>query len=379
MRPQLYCDIDSTINNHWVRIQRNTVNGVIQPSAWTEEEVMQDEPLIGAVAALNKFATDFDVNFLSSRNWPGSKPMTEQWLRKHCFPFKSVNIVDSHHAKVPFLRDHHCDLYIDDFTGGQEFRGPPFPIIYHDIMAAMPCAYEQFLTHIPTYWDTIVAKYYELIPNGEFFWQLMIRNLNWWRGSRDFEAVSRARYYDNFANAIGLTRDYLNDKVVAEVGAGPFGGLIRHLNPNTTKEIYIDILASAQRTLGFITWPANSSFVDCPVENISKLTSKSVDVLLSYNAIDHGSDVISGLDEIARVSKEFFIAFDCKADTAPMHDRVDHYQIVEFNKVAAHMSKLAAEGAVKIVSMGNLCQKTPTFYFEHNWGFPVFYCLAKTV
>jgi hypothetical protein len=383
MKPQLYCDIDSTINNHWVRVQRNSKEGVILPEAFSREEVMKDEPLPGAKETLAEFIRHgWDVHFLTSRSWDtalySTGDISAEWLRKHGFSYSTLNIVNSHHEKIPFLKSHHCDLYIDDFTGGQEFGGPPFAFLHCDIMNAMPCMYERFRPHDGG-WGYIAAKYFERIPNGELFWQLALRNMNWWRGNRDFEATSRARYYENFMKVVGLTPEYLTEKNVAEIGAGPFGGLIRHMNPATRTETYIDILANAQRVLQFIKWPPNSRFVDCPMECID-LPDKSVDVLLSYNALDHGSDIFKALDEIVRVSKAFFIAFDCKGSGAPPHDRLDHYQTVYYPDVLAHVNALAMSGKIKgLGCMGTLTKATPDFHFEHNWGFPVFYCHGVTL
>ena len=44
VKPTLYCDIDSTINDHWKRIKRNTSEGICNWSrAFSEEEVMKDK------------------------------------------------------------------------------------------------------------------------------------------------------------------------------------------------------------------------------------------------------------------------------------------------------------------------------------------------
>jgi hypothetical protein len=332
---------------------------------------MRDQPLPGAVDVLNRFAKDWDVHFLSSRNWPDAQRITEAWLKLHGFPFQSVNLVPSHGHKIEFLKNHRCELFIDDFTGRHEFGRFD---VHHDLIEAMPCPYEVFHPQEPDYWRTIEGKYFAAIPNGELFWQLMVRNLEWWRVNRDYERGSRARYYDNFCRAALLTREHLYGKHVAEVGAGPFGGLVRHLKPYTTSETFIDILANAQRVLRFIDW-GDADFVDCPVESI-RLPDKSVDVLLSYNAIDHGSDVIKGMQEIARVSKECFVAFDCKANTAPPHDRVDHYQIVEFKRVCECIEQMVRDGKIKSLQMGDLRSISPGFHFEHNWDFPIFWCHA---
>ena len=47
MRKQLYCDIDSTINNHWVRIKKWALpsfpGSSIDPRAFSREEIMKDK------------------------------------------------------------------------------------------------------------------------------------------------------------------------------------------------------------------------------------------------------------------------------------------------------------------------------------------------
>lgn len=376
-RPQLYCDIDSTVNDHWRRIQRNSEDCAILPSAFSEAEAVQDQPLPDAVRVLKRFAEVYDVHFLSSRNWQDAYRITREWLVKHDFPFKSINLVCSHHDKIPFLKEHWCDLYIDDFSFNQEFGGPPCPM-HDDIIWAMPCPYEVFKPEDPECWSKLEAKYFADIPNGEKFWQLMIRNLEWWRVNRDFESRARSRYYENFCKAMGINAKPWKWGVVAEVGAGPFGGLIRHINGNVGLEVYVDILANAQRVLRFIDWPdpKRVRFVDAPVEAIPE-PDKSFTVTLSYNAIDHGSDVIKALDEIVRTSRECYLAFDCKGDTAPPHDRIDHYQIVEYKKVCAHMERLKAEGKITELTQGDLRAISPKdFYFEHNWDYPIYYCHA---
>jgi len=45
-KPILYCDIDSTINKHWKRIQRFSVNGKCNwDKAFSQVEIMKDEVL----------------------------------------------------------------------------------------------------------------------------------------------------------------------------------------------------------------------------------------------------------------------------------------------------------------------------------------------
>ena len=54
----LFCDIDSTINNHWVRIQKlatPSFPGIsIHPNEFTREEIMKDLPIENAIESILK-------------------------------------------------------------------------------------------------------------------------------------------------------------------------------------------------------------------------------------------------------------------------------------------------------------------------------------
>ena len=54
----LFCDIDSTINNHWVRIKKWTIpefpGEKIHWRAFTRDELMKDKPLPNAQKVLKK-------------------------------------------------------------------------------------------------------------------------------------------------------------------------------------------------------------------------------------------------------------------------------------------------------------------------------------
>lgn len=140
-----------------------------------------------------------------------------------------------------------------------------------------------------------------------------------------------------------------------------------------SRRYYIDLLANAQRVLRHVEWHPSDMFIDAPAEAVT-LPDKTLDVLLSFNAMDHGWDIRAALAEAMRISRECYLAFDCKADTAPQHDRLDHYQMVRFEEVCAHINALRSAGVIQSCQMGDLRTLTPNFHFEHNWGFPVFYC-----
>ena len=60
-------------------------------------------------------------------NWD----ITKQWLDKWGFTYKSINIVRSSIDKVQFVKQYPCDLFIDDFSKGQEY-GNSYEVLYID-------------------------------------------------------------------------------------------------------------------------------------------------------------------------------------------------------------------------------------------------------
>ena len=62
----LFCDIDSTINNHWVRIQKwaqpSFPGTSIHQNAFTREEIMKDLPIENAVESIEKFSKEYGVD-----------------------------------------------------------------------------------------------------------------------------------------------------------------------------------------------------------------------------------------------------------------------------------------------------------------------------
>ena len=131
----LFCDIDSTINNHWVRIQKwaqpSFPGTSIHQNAFTREEIMKDLPIENAVESIKKFSKEYEIHFLSARNFPQAWDITKQWLDKWGFTYKSINIVRSSIDKVQFVKQYPCDLFIDDFSKGQEY-GNSYEVLYID-------------------------------------------------------------------------------------------------------------------------------------------------------------------------------------------------------------------------------------------------------
>ena len=161
MRKQLYCDIDSTINNHWIRIQKwakpSFPGNSIDPRAFTREEIMKDELLPGSLDAILKFSEEWDIHFLTARNFPDAYDITKDWLQLKGFPYNTINVVKKSKDKPPFLSSRKCDLFIDDLSAGQEY-GPSYVNLYLNTIQDLKergIVFEIFKNN----WKDILEKY----------------------------------------------------------------------------------------------------------------------------------------------------------------------------------------------------------------------------
>jgi len=134
----LYCDIDSTLNNHWVRIQRWAMpqfpGTSINPKAFTEEEIMKDAPLPGAREQIRNFALNgWQINYLTARSFDRAYAITKRWLDANNFIKSYIYTVENTEAKIAFLRQNKCNLFIDDMSKGQHY-GPSYKELYTDVI-----------------------------------------------------------------------------------------------------------------------------------------------------------------------------------------------------------------------------------------------------
>jgi hypothetical protein len=355
----LFCDIDSTINNHRERIKRNTIGGwpgtEIHPKAFTRKEVMKDKPLRDAVSSLKKLSKVYSINFITSRSWDPDASTTKDWLDLHGFEYNSITIVNSHYEKLKILEKEKPDLYIDDFTIHQERKNLT---LLEDLISVLPVPYEIFNNN----WDEIVEKYLRLMPNGEYFFEMLRRNLQWWSQNVDYEKQKLPEFHNNFLSY--YTPDF-EEKRVGEIGPGALGGLLYYPNINPKQRVFIDVFMNGLRSLHLHDWVGNTIFINSAAESIP-LQDNFLDLIVSYNALDHGWNIFSALGEAYRVAKEGFIAFDCKGNGAPPHDRLDHYQEVYFDTI----KKFVLEN-FNNCSVQDLTKTNPNFKYLHNWGFPV--------
>ena len=135
-RKILYCDIDSTINNHWVRIQKWALpkypGTKIHPNAFSREEIIKDELLPGAKEAIEKFIKNgWEVHFLTARGFKDAYNITKEWLDLKDVPYNSITCVKHSKDKPEFLKEREVDLFIDDLSEGQEYSNS-YKNIYYD-------------------------------------------------------------------------------------------------------------------------------------------------------------------------------------------------------------------------------------------------------
>tara|TARA_Y100001970_G_C14176213_1_gene827128 strand:+ start:140 stop:766 length:627 start_codon:yes stop_codon:yes gene_type:complete len=181
MKKILICDIDSTINNHWKRIEKwskDTPNNEISWKAFTMKELMKDDPLPNSQKALSELSKKYTIHFLTARGFNAYKKgrifpekfynlrggylmlktnnylsmfcslfinkkekmknkyafsITEKWLKNHGFLYDELIVVNNIYDKIKILKDSCCDLYIDDMSWGQNHVGP-YKNLYDDFI-----------------------------------------------------------------------------------------------------------------------------------------------------------------------------------------------------------------------------------------------------
>ena len=123
----LYCDVDSTINDHWNRAKKyyNT------PYFTERYIIMQDKPLVGAREVLWEYSDRYNIHYLTARPYDQAYSITKDWLIDNDFPIDTINVVNSSAEKVPFLLKNKVDLFIDDLSADQKNHGS-YVILYHD-------------------------------------------------------------------------------------------------------------------------------------------------------------------------------------------------------------------------------------------------------
>ena len=158
-KPQLFCDIDGTINYHYKRIRKWTLphwpGDKIDPNAFTREEIQKDEVIPDSVYALKELSNHFDIHFLSARDFPDAYDISKEWLDKNGFTYDSINIVSKPIEKIKFLKKNKSDIFIDDLQRGHHTDKLEY---YHDVIEKLienGIQFEIFSNN----WSAITAKY----------------------------------------------------------------------------------------------------------------------------------------------------------------------------------------------------------------------------
>lgn len=154
---KLFCDIDSTINNHWERIRRFTSNGSFDKlKAFSREEIMKDDVLPHSIDSLNKLSSKYEIHFLTARPFKDAYNITKDWLDAKGFKYKSIIVVDRSIDKLKYVTEPGC-VFIDDLSRKHEIY-PPYTILYWDVIAELNrhnVNYEIFKNN----WLEITKKY----------------------------------------------------------------------------------------------------------------------------------------------------------------------------------------------------------------------------
>lgn len=163
------------------------------------------------------------------------------------------------------------------------------------------------------------------------------RNLDWWRRNRQ----DRRPFYQKFLKAVNLPKRIKSKNwIIGEVGPGPYGGILGMYQWPAYEYYFIDYMMEELLTLNGCEWPHPSRFVTTPAEDMPLITNR-LDVLISYNTLDHGWDVWKVLQECVRVSRRCYVSFDCRGDN-PKHCRpgdIDHAQHIKFAEVQKFVGK----------------------------------------
>ena len=130
-KPTLYCDLDSTLNDHYRRISRFTIEGSCDFAAANQmDEVMKDLPLPFAKKSIDTLKQDYIINILTARPYPNAYKITKSWLDKFNFYYDDIIVVERSIDKIKYLEAKDT-LFIDDLSRKHE-SNLPYTILYEN-------------------------------------------------------------------------------------------------------------------------------------------------------------------------------------------------------------------------------------------------------
>ncbi len=158
-KKQLYCDIDSTINNHSERLTKWRIGNEkpyrINKKAFSNLELYRDQIRFDSLFWIRKFKeSNWQIHWITARP-KRSFIVTFLWLKKNKFPVDSLTMVSSIYQKPPFLKRLKVDLFVDDLSFSQENDEK---IIYNDVIKILNEENIKFKI-FENNWEEIYLKY----------------------------------------------------------------------------------------------------------------------------------------------------------------------------------------------------------------------------
>lgn len=168
----------------------------------------------------------------------------------------------------------------------------------------------------------------------ETFDEFLDRNLKWWSKKRHLDLRNKKTFYDKLINHCHLDKMFSPKRSVAEVGPGPFGGILQVCDVPASRKWFIDYIMQDLLELHFIDWPKNATYVNAAAEDIP-IADDTVDILISYNTLDHGWDIFQAMRECVRISRRCYLSFDCRDDVKNRQfcQDKDHWQFLKYSDI----------------------------------------------
>jgi len=124
--------------------------------------------------------------------------------------------------------------------------------------------------------------------------------LKYWKRT----GLKKGKYiYDNYHKVFDIKKYDLQDKTVADIGCGPFGGVFGNIT--NCNIILVDILAIEYNKMG----KSNLKITYGDLSKKLPISTEVCDFVMCANTLDHISNMQHGLNELYRILKKNGILF----------------------------------------------------------------------